>query len=145
MGYKEKICEKCGKPYLPSGPRQRVCKDCRPPLQESGINALRVAVAKQAQRDGAFERMVENGVAATLFPEIDEDYMRRMMAEEPEMPALNTTSYTPVKDVWAELMAGGKVLAINLDERSFTDLQDSTVASVVEVLKDDNTLFYKQI
>ena len=145
MGYKEKLCEKCGQPYLPSGPRQRFCKDCRPPLQENGINALRVAVAKQAQRDGAFERMVENGVAETLFPEIDVDYMRRMLTEELKKPAVNTTSFTPIEDVWSELMAGGKVLAINLDERSFTDLQDSTVASVVEVLKDENTIYYKQI
>lgn len=88
MGYKVKFCENCRKAYIPTGPRQRYCDSCRPKsYSEKGINALRVAVVKQAKRDGKFERMVETGAAAQLFPEMDQAYLERLAREGKEAEA----------------------------------------------------------
>ena len=86
MGYKEKLCEKCGRSYLPTGPRQRFCIDCRPKVADTAdINALRSAIMKRAKKDGAIDRMVENGAAAQLFPGTDPEYIRRLANEEKEL------------------------------------------------------------
>lgn len=83
MGYKVKFCEKCGKSYIPTGPRQRYCTDCKPKVADmADLNALRSAIMKQAKRDGMVERMVDNGAAAQLFPGTDPEYIRRLVKEE---------------------------------------------------------------
>ena len=102
MGYKEKLCEKCGRSYLPTGPRQRFCIDCRPKVADmADINALRSAIMKRAKKDGAIDRMVENGAAAQLFPGTDSEYIRRLAKEE--KPLDGFTEYQPPgeePDIW---------------------------------------------
>lgn len=80
--YALRQCERCGSTYRPTGPRQKFCEHCRPTYSEAGVNALRVAILKQAKKDGKLERMVETGAAAKLFPGTDQAYLERLAKEE---------------------------------------------------------------
>lgn len=105
MGYKVKFCENCRKAYIPTGPRQRYCDSCRPKsYSENGINALRVAVVKQAKADGKFERMVETGAAAQLFPEMDQAYLERLAREGKEAEASEAVPEVVPEEVPAEIL-----------------------------------------
>lgn len=104
MGYKVKFCENCRKAYIPTGPRQRYCDSCRTKsYSEKGINALRVAVVKQAKRDGKFERMVETGAAAQLFPEMDQAYLERLAREGKEAEASEAVPEVVPEEAPAEI------------------------------------------
>lgn len=111
MGYKVKFCENCRKAYIPTGPRQRYCDSCRPKVANmadkvadmADINALRSAVMKQAKRDGAIDRMIENGAAAQLFPGTDPEYIRRLANKEKEAEASEAVPEVVPEEAPAEI------------------------------------------
>lgn len=53
----EKICIMCGKPFLPTGGRQKRCPDCKGGKPKAGRNTL-TAAAKAAAELGDFLREV---------------------------------------------------------------------------------------
>lgn len=96
--YAPRKCRICGKEYAPAGPRQQFCPERKTSATASGANALRLAIVKQAKKDGKLERMIETGAAQKLFPETDPDYLRRLVREAKEC----TTRTTP-----EEISTGG--------------------------------------
>ena len=119
---------------------------------------------KQAKCDGKLERMVQNGAAAQLFPGTDQAYLERLveMKNEPtpeELEALKaplgplmpkekennmTKNYTECSDAWAELKAGGEVLAVDLNAEMVYRLGDRKVREIVEILSRDDVLIYQR-
>ena len=169
MGYKVKACAICGREYQPNGPRQKFCPECRPSATAPNMNALRLAIVKQAKADGKLERMIETGAAAQLFPGTDQAYLERLAKEsavfqkkeltDEEREILKTPlgpiiteergsnmakHYEDCGDVWASLMAGGKVLAVDLNTELVYRLEDMKVSNIVEILGRDDVLFYQK-
>lgn len=81
-GPKIRHCEGCGKVLTYSARGATYCSsECRDrrreALQPAGINALRLAVLKQAKHDGALGRWSKTPSFYKMFPELTPDMMRK--------------------------------------------------------------------
>lgn len=158
MGYRTKTCEICGREYEPGGPRQKFCKECKTSATAPNVNALRLAIMKQAKKDGKLGRMVENGAAAQLFPGTDQDYLERLAKEvnkgqerqKARHAAITgggenmTTNYKVCSDAWEALMDGEEVLAVDLNAEMVYRLGDRKVREIVEIIGREDVLLYQK-
>ena len=162
MGYKTKTCEICGREYEPGGPRQKFCPECKTSATAPNVNALRLAIMKQAKKDGKLGRMVENGAAAQLFPGTDQDYLVRLsranltpeekeILKQPLGPLMAaekennmTTNYKECRDAWEALMDGEEVLAVDLNAEMVYRLGDRKVREIVEIIGREDVLLYQR-
>lgn len=67
----EKICTVCGKPFLPSGGRQKRCPDCKGDKPRAGRNTLTVAAQASA----------ELGISYGKYVAMSEEERNRAMEE----------------------------------------------------------------
>lgn len=98
----EKICTVCGKPFLPSGGRQKRCPDCKGDKPRAGRNTLTAAARAAAELGISYGKYVamseeernrareeKQTAEVTAEPEQDtlQEYIRYLNQQETELTA----------------------------------------------------------
>lgn len=76
-------CKNCGR-ILKNRQREYCCPECkaRHGVTYNGYNALRLAILRQAAREGRLKRWAHTESFQKLFPEIDPEYITRLAKEK---------------------------------------------------------------